>query len=223
MISLTRLQKHCAYFVIGGCIQLISLFLPWYTFMIASDMSVSGWNLYLFEQWKPIYVIQPLTAELPSMTTAIVFGILNATYIGIGLSLGVIFLIKKEPTEIQKVTIIVYMLLGPVISFALLVTVLILCVMSGYYVPYVQIQVLVNSLTLTKTYSLSYGFLLSVLATGFLAIPLSQADYSKFISLPRHSRGRSPDKEVLTPTFVDVQKLENKYLSIVSKQEGSTR
>ena len=219
MVNLTTLQRNCIYFLVGCGIQIISLFLPWYTFKIASDISISGWNFYLFEQWKPIYTIQPLTHVLPNFSLLLYFALVNATYFGIGVSLGVIFLVKKEPTEKQTSTMFVFMMLGAIISIAMILALLIISVVSGFFVPYLIIENRVGEIVLTKTYSLSYGTVLSIVATSFLLIPFSHSRLSRLQVVTSRNKMRSPKDAVLTPTFVDVQKLEDKYLSIISQGE----
>ncbi|MBN2155266.1 MAG: hypothetical protein JW776_04435 [Candidatus Lokiarchaeota archaeon] len=219
MNQLTKLQKISVVYVVGCCIQVVSLFLPWYTYKITTDTSQSGWNFYLFEQWKPIHVIQPLIADLPLFRSAIIFAIMNAFYFGVGISLALVFLIKRDPTHNQEISIQMFMLCGPVISVALQWMFLISCVIFRLYIPYLQIQMVNGAISLTKTYSLSCGCGLCLLATTFLFVPISKMDLSTILTLPKLSSLRSSEKEVLNPHFVDVQKMEDKYLSLYAQQE----
>jgi hypothetical protein len=170
-----------------------------------------------------MYLIQTLSAVLPTMKTPLIFGILNAAYIGIGIALALVFVVKKETSKRQTTTMFAYMVLGPILSIALILSVLILCVIHKMYVPYLQIEETAGSLLVTKSYSVSWGILLSIVATGFLIIPFSQAEFSKFVSIPISAKLRTPETELLTPNFVDAQKLENTYLSIISKQEDKSK
>ena len=87
------------------------------------------------------------------------------------------------------------------------------------YDKYLEIETMLDSFTITKTYSLSYGFGISIIAIGFLIVPVTQVDFSRFMSVGNRGKLRSPAQEHISPSMPNVQQLEDKYLAIYSQQE----
>ena len=162
MVKLQPIQRTCIYFLIGICIQAVALFIPWYRYEVRSNSAQSAWQLYLFEQWIPVYKIQPITAILPDMTPMNWFTIMMCAYIGVGIALGIYMILKQEITEENQHLMEGFMVLGPILSIALLFGILIICILSEFYIPYMQITVYADDFFITHTYSLSYGCVLSI-------------------------------------------------------------
>jgi len=217
-MALTKLQKSSIFYLAGCCIQALSLFLPWYFYKVTTDISRSAWELYLFEEWKPVYTIQPITAELPTLPVALSLAIGNCAYIGIGIAFALVFLLKKDATPVQETTMYGFMALGPILSVALIIILLLRLVIAGYYIPYLQIERVHESIRMTKIYSLSYGFGISILGTAMMLVPVSLGDYSKLFTIGRLSKLRTPRNEPRTPSIEDVQQMEDRYLSLYSQQ-----
>ena len=218
-MTLSKLQRTCLFYLIGLVFQAVSLFLPWYSYHVQSDSAKSGWTLLLFEQWTPMYVIQTIQAELPSMTSSIIFAIGNLVYVGIGIALGISFLANSEPTQKQETMLYGFMVVGLVLSISLILLVLVTCVISGYFIPYLEIETMIDTFTITKTYSLSYGFGISIVAVGFLVVPVTQVDFSKLLSKVNQSKFRSPVQDKISHRMPNVQQLEDKYLAQYSQKE----